>query len=85
MAAAHFSGENGPREDYWSDVVSEIRLDESKFSSDALEGLAEFLMLRYCITRMVSVRLLSSRDASSHAASELASGRDLCPKRESSS
>jgi len=33
VAAAHFSGENGPREDYWSDVVSEIRLDESKFSS----------------------------------------------------
>jgi len=68
VAAAHFSWENGPREDYSSGVVSEIRLDESKFSSDGLEELAEFLMLRYCITCMVSVRLLSSRDASTHAA-----------------
>jgi len=39
VAAAHFSGENGPREDYWSDVVSEIRLDESKFSSATIRDV----------------------------------------------
>jgi tRNA (adenine37-N6)-methyltransferase len=32
----------GAREDFWGDVVSEIRLDESRFAPDALEGLAEF-------------------------------------------
>lgn len=37
-----YSSEDGPREDYWGDVVSEIRLDESRYSSHALEGLAEF-------------------------------------------
>jgi len=36
------SAEVGPREDFWGDVVSEIRLDASKFTPDALEGLAEF-------------------------------------------
>jgi tRNA (adenine37-N6)-methyltransferase len=41
VARVH-SAERGPREDFWGDVVSEIRLDASKFTSDALEGLAEF-------------------------------------------
>ncbi len=36
------SPENGPREDSWGDVVSEIRLDDRQFSSDALTGLADF-------------------------------------------
>ena len=35
------SAEAGPREDYWGDVVSEIRL-ASDFSPDALAGLTEF-------------------------------------------
>src|SRR5450755_2485015 len=36
------SSERSSREDFWGDVVSEIRLDEGKFTPDALEGLAEF-------------------------------------------
>lgn len=36
------SGEQGPREDCWGGVISEIRLDESRFTSEALQGLAEF-------------------------------------------
>ncbi len=36
------SAERGPREDYWGDIVSEIRLDEKRFTADALAGLAEF-------------------------------------------
>jgi tRNA (adenine37-N6)-methyltransferase len=35
------SAENGPREDYWGGVVSEIRV-ASHFSPDALAGLGEF-------------------------------------------
>ncbi|MBZ5719302.1 MAG: SAM-dependent methyltransferase [Acidobacteriia bacterium] len=35
------SAENGPREDYWGDVVSEIHL-ASHFSPDTLVGLEEF-------------------------------------------
>jgi len=34
--------EQGSREDYWGDIVSEIRLDENRFTSDALQGLADF-------------------------------------------
>jgi tRNA-Thr(GGU) m(6)t(6)A37 methyltransferase TsaA len=30
------------REDRWGDVVCEIRLDENRFTSDALDGLSEF-------------------------------------------
>jgi tRNA-Thr(GGU) m(6)t(6)A37 methyltransferase TsaA len=40
-SSEHISAK-GSREDFWGDVVSEIRLDESRFASDALEGLAEF-------------------------------------------
>lgn len=40
--SSEHSSEHGSREDYWGDIVSEIRLDETKFTSDALEGLAEF-------------------------------------------
>jgi len=36
------SSERGPREDYWGNVVSEIQLDGTQFTSDALEGLAQF-------------------------------------------
>ena len=36
------SPEHGPREDFWGDVVSEIRLDAGKFTPDAFVGLAEF-------------------------------------------
>ena len=36
------SSERSSREDFWGDVVCEIRLDESKFVPDALDGLAEF-------------------------------------------
>jgi tRNA-Thr(GGU) m(6)t(6)A37 methyltransferase TsaA len=36
------SSEQGSREDYWGDIVSEIRLDEKSFIPDALEGLSEF-------------------------------------------
>ena len=36
------SAEKGPREDYWGGIVSEIRLDESRFGPEALQGLAEF-------------------------------------------
>jgi tRNA (Thr-GGU) A37 N-methylase len=36
------SSERGSREDYWGDVISEIRLDGKRFTSDALDGLAEF-------------------------------------------
>jgi len=40
-SSEHIS-EKGSRENYWGDVVSEIRLDESTFASDALDGLADF-------------------------------------------
>lgn len=30
------------KEDYWGDVVSEIRLDKEQFNADATQGLAEF-------------------------------------------
>jgi tRNA (adenine37-N6)-methyltransferase len=40
-SSEHISAK-GSREDFWGDVVSEIRLDESRFNSDVLEGLAEF-------------------------------------------
>ncbi len=36
------SSERDSREDYWGDVVSEIRLDDKMFAPDALEGLSEF-------------------------------------------
>jgi tRNA-Thr(GGU) m(6)t(6)A37 methyltransferase TsaA len=36
------SDENGPREDYWGEVVSEIVLDNATFSPNSLEGLSEF-------------------------------------------
>ncbi len=36
------SAEHASREDFWGDIVSEIRLDENWFASDALEGLADF-------------------------------------------
>ena len=36
------SDENGPREDYWGDVVSEIVLDRDTFLPEALDGLSEF-------------------------------------------
>jgi tRNA-Thr(GGU) m(6)t(6)A37 methyltransferase TsaA len=36
------SGEVRRREDDWGEVVSEIRLDANAFSSEALNGLAEF-------------------------------------------
>jgi tRNA-Thr(GGU) m(6)t(6)A37 methyltransferase TsaA len=36
------SSEHASREDYWGDIVSEIRLDESRFTSDALQGISEF-------------------------------------------
>jgi tRNA-Thr(GGU) m(6)t(6)A37 methyltransferase TsaA len=37
-----YSSETGGREDYWGDIVSEIRLDENAFTPDALVGLSEF-------------------------------------------
>jgi tRNA-Thr(GGU) m(6)t(6)A37 methyltransferase TsaA len=40
-SSEHIS-EQGSRENYWGDVVSEIRLDDTRFASDALDGLAEF-------------------------------------------
>jgi len=36
------SHEQGSREDYWGDIISEIRLDEKSFTPDALKGLSEF-------------------------------------------
>jgi tRNA-Thr(GGU) m(6)t(6)A37 methyltransferase TsaA len=36
------SDENGPREDYWGEIVSDIVLDREHFSPDALKGLSEF-------------------------------------------
>jgi tRNA-Thr(GGU) m(6)t(6)A37 methyltransferase TsaA len=36
------SDENGPREDYWGEVVSDIVLDHANFWPDALQGLSEF-------------------------------------------
>jgi len=36
------ASEQGPREDYWGSIVSEIRMDEKKFKPDALRGLSEF-------------------------------------------
>jgi tRNA-Thr(GGU) m(6)t(6)A37 methyltransferase TsaA len=36
------SSEYESRENYWGDIVSEIRLDESRFTSDALQGISEF-------------------------------------------
>ena len=36
------SDENGPREDYWGEVVSEIVLDRDTFLPEALDGLSEF-------------------------------------------
>lgn len=36
------SAEKGPREDCWGGIVSEIRLDQSRFTSEALQGLADF-------------------------------------------
>jgi tRNA (adenine37-N6)-methyltransferase len=40
-SSEHIS-DQGSREDYWGDVVSEIHLDEKTFTPDALEGLSEF-------------------------------------------
>ncbi len=34
--------EDGPREDYWGGIVSEIRLDERRFTPESLLGLTEF-------------------------------------------
>src|SRR5579863_1333650 len=36
------SSDCGSREDYWGDVISEIRLDEKMFAPDALDGLTDF-------------------------------------------
>ena len=36
------SAERAPREDSWGAVISEIRLDESQFTVEALDGLSEF-------------------------------------------
>lgn len=36
------SAEKGPREDNWGAIVSEIHLDESRFASEALQGLSDF-------------------------------------------
>ena len=36
------SAEKGPREDYWGGIISEIRLDESRFGPESVQGLAEF-------------------------------------------
>jgi tRNA (adenine37-N6)-methyltransferase len=36
------SAERSSREDFWGDVISEIRLDESRFAPDALVGLTKF-------------------------------------------
>ncbi len=36
------SSERDSRENYWGDVVSEIRLDDKLFSPDAVAGLSEF-------------------------------------------
>jgi tRNA-Thr(GGU) m(6)t(6)A37 methyltransferase TsaA len=40
-SSEHIS-DQGSREDYWGDTVSEIRLGEKSFTPDALEGLGEF-------------------------------------------
>jgi tRNA (adenine37-N6)-methyltransferase len=40
--SSEHASEKASREDYWGDIVSEIRLDESNFTSEALDGLAEF-------------------------------------------
>jgi tRNA (adenine37-N6)-methyltransferase len=40
--SSEHSSKQGSREDFWGDVVSEIRLDETSFTPDALHGLAEF-------------------------------------------
>jgi tRNA-Thr(GGU) m(6)t(6)A37 methyltransferase TsaA len=40
--SSEHSSEHGSRENYWGNIVSEICLDETKFTSEALEGLAEF-------------------------------------------
>jgi len=45
VGQVHFSeriSEKRFREDFWGDIVSEIRLDETSFTPDALHGLAEF-------------------------------------------
>jgi tRNA (adenine37-N6)-methyltransferase len=34
--------DQGSREDYWGDVVSEIHLDDRRFTPDALAGLSQF-------------------------------------------
>jgi len=36
------SSEHASRENYWGGIVSEIRLDETRFAPDAMEGLREF-------------------------------------------
>ncbi len=36
------SGEKGPREDFWGGVVSDIVLDDQRFTEDAFAGLGEF-------------------------------------------
>jgi len=36
------SPQRSPREDFWGGVISEIQLDESRFTPDALAGLGEF-------------------------------------------
>ncbi|HXM63286.1 MAG TPA: SAM-dependent methyltransferase [Terriglobales bacterium] len=40
--SSEHSSEHASREDFWGEIISEIRLDETKFTSDALEGLADF-------------------------------------------
>ena len=40
--SSEHTSDQGSREDYWGDVISEIRLDEKSFTPDALDGLSEF-------------------------------------------
>lgn len=57
------SPEKALREDYWGDVVSEIRLDESRFTPDALDGLTEFshVEVLFCFHGVNDASVVSGR------------------------
>jgi tRNA (adenine37-N6)-methyltransferase len=57
------SDENGPREDYWGEVVSNIVIDHANFSPDALKGLSEFSHIEVLFLYTGSMRVRSLRGA----------------------
>jgi tRNA (Thr-GGU) A37 N-methylase len=75
------SDEKGPREDFWGAVVSEIVLDDQRFTEDAFAGLGEFSHVEVCITSREWRRAPSLQGAGTRA--EIRPGqRWACSRRE---